>query len=142
MFITKLSASTYTLSCCVIFLFQFKRFGTDVDKNARDPHGDGDQRRLKGAEGIMVTHCMFITRIIHGGCGWVVIVYWCSLWGFTRDMRAQYHRTIWAGGEISSLLLNCKIPPDSFAMRCLQADAAACAAQACFAIVFRNLKRF
>ena len=35
--------------------FQFKRYGTDVDKNARDPYGDGDQRCLKGFEGTMVS---------------------------------------------------------------------------------------
>ena len=65
MFITKRSASTYTLSCCVIFLFQFKRFGTDVDKNARDPHGDGDQRRLKGAESIRVTRVSNALHVHH-----------------------------------------------------------------------------
>ena len=53
-------------------------------------------------------------------------------------MFAQYHRQIWAGGEIASLLLNNKIPPDSFAMHCLKGDAAACSAQASFAISFKS----
>jgi len=46
-------------------LFQFKRFGTDVDKNARDPHGDGDQRLLKGAEGIMVMRVSSALHVRH-----------------------------------------------------------------------------
>ena len=75
---TKFSANTHTPSCCVILLFQFKRFGTDVDKNARDPYGDGDQRRLKGFEGIMVS-CLSSalharhTRVIKRGCRRVVM---------------------------------------------------------------------
>ena len=61
------------------FFFQFKRYGTDVDKNARDPYGDGDQRCLKGFEGIMVSilssalHACHTTHSLDFAC--VVIGY-------------------------------------------------------------------
>ncbi len=43
---------------------QFARLGTDVEKNARDPYGDGDQRRLKGfSESIAVTCVIVALRL-------------------------------------------------------------------------------
>jgi len=40
------------------FLCQFARLGTDVEKNARDPYGDGDQRRFKGFSESIAVICV------------------------------------------------------------------------------------
>jgi hypothetical protein len=50
-----MKAHTALLHYLKRFFFQFKRYGTDVEKNARDPYGDGDQRYLQGFEGTMVS---------------------------------------------------------------------------------------
>ncbi len=113
-------------------LRQFACLGTDVEKNARDPYGDGDQRRLKGfSESIAVTCVIAALRLnATEPCYFCLSTRVDGSRTHAFDTNAQFHREIWAGGEISSLLLNRRISPDSFAMHCITADSAACAAQA------------
>jgi hypothetical protein len=60
------------------FFFQFKRYGTDVEKNARDPYGDGDQRCLKGFEGTMVSCLSSALHACHTSHSWyfACVVIW------------------------------------------------------------------